>query len=228
VYGLQTSGLLAPGRLPAGVAEMAEDYLAELRSVQPHGPYHLLGWSFGGLVAHAIATRLREEGEQVALLALLDAYPLAGLLSDEPASWAEVLAVLLAKPTAVVEDGFGELPAASAPHEVAAVVREHNPVLAPLADHEITALTGAVANHLAVGRRFVPGTFDGDVVFFRATRGKPEGAPTAELWQQHVAGSVIVHEIDCAHLEMADPVPLAEIGRVLASLLKSRQAVGIA
>jgi amino acid adenylation domain-containing protein len=220
VYGLQTRGLLENGRLPGSVAEMAEDYLAEIRSVQPHGPYHLLGWSFGGLVAHAIATRLRDEGEQVALLALMDAYPLAGLLSG-PATWPEVLAVLLAKPTAAVQTSLGELPAASAPDDVAAVVREHNPVLAPLAVHQVTALTGAVANHLAIARRFVPARFDGDVVYFRAANGKPMGAPTVDLWQRYVAGRMIVHDIDCAHLEMTDPVPLAETGRVLASILGS-------
>src|SRR6185437_2240946 len=129
------------------VPEMAEQYLAEIRSVQPHGPYHLLGWSFGGLVAQAIATRLRDEGEQVAMLALMDAYPLAGRYPAESPSWAEVLTALLAKPIDAVPADLGELPAASAPDDVAALVREHNPVLAPLAVHEITALTSAVANH---------------------------------------------------------------------------------
>ncbi len=54
---------------------MAEDYLSIIRKIQPAGPYNLLGWSFGGLVAHAIATHLQSMGEEVALLALLDSYP---------------------------------------------------------------------------------------------------------------------------------------------------------
>ena len=224
VYGLQTRGLLETDRLPGSVEEMAEDYLTEIRSVQPHGPYHLLGWSLGGLVAHAIATRLRDEGEQVALLALMDSYPLAGRLPAGPANWPEVLAVLCAEPTATVESSLGALPAASAPDDVAAVAREHNPVLASLAVHEVTALTNAVANHLAIARRFVPATFDGDVVFFRATEGKPEGASTVDLWRRYVTGRMIVHDIDCAHLEMTDPVPLTEIGSTLASFLGSLPA----
>ncbi|MFI0263704.1 alpha/beta fold hydrolase [Streptomyces sp. NPDC017056] len=65
-----------PGARPATVADMAADYLEQIRTVQPAGPYHLLGWSFGGAVAHAMATRLQEQGEQVALLALLDSAPL--------------------------------------------------------------------------------------------------------------------------------------------------------
>ena len=54
---------------------MAEDYVSIIRKIQPTGPYNLLGWSFGGLVAHAIATQLQDMGEEVALLALLDSYP---------------------------------------------------------------------------------------------------------------------------------------------------------
>ena len=117
--------------------------------------------------------------------------------------------MLFATPAATVETSLDELPAA--PGDVAAAAREHNPALAPLAVHEVTALTGAVANHLAIARRFVPARFDGDVVFFRATNGKPEGAPAVDLWRRYVAGEVTVHEVGCAHLEMTDPVPLATL-----------------
>src|SRR5262249_4771405 len=75
IYGLQAHGLLEPDRLADSLEEGAADYLPVLRDVQPSGPYALLGWSFGGLVAHSIATRLQEAGEEVALLALLDSYP---------------------------------------------------------------------------------------------------------------------------------------------------------
>jgi thioesterase domain-containing protein len=56
------------------IAEMAADYRGQIRLAQPRGPYHLLGWSFGGVVAQEIATQLRREGEEVALLALLDSF----------------------------------------------------------------------------------------------------------------------------------------------------------
>jgi thioesterase domain-containing protein len=54
---------------------MAADYLQRLRAVQPHGPYRLLGYSFGGNVAHAMASRLATAGDRVSLLVLMDAYP---------------------------------------------------------------------------------------------------------------------------------------------------------
>jgi amino acid adenylation domain-containing protein len=59
-------------RGPRRVAELAAAYLAELRQVQPEGPYYLGGWSFGGVVAFEMARQLAEQGQQVKLLALLD------------------------------------------------------------------------------------------------------------------------------------------------------------
>ncbi|WP_159058711.1 amino acid adenylation domain-containing protein [Streptomyces caeruleatus] len=74
LYGLQARGLARPGEaLPSSVEEMAADYLDRIRSVQPAGPYHLLGWSLGGLIAHELAVQAQAQGEEVALLALLDA-----------------------------------------------------------------------------------------------------------------------------------------------------------
>jgi len=51
---------------------MAAHYLREIRTVQPEGPYYLAGFCFGGLLAFAVALRLRREGSEVALLASFD------------------------------------------------------------------------------------------------------------------------------------------------------------
>ncbi len=77
VYGLQAVGVDGE-RPPHEVAEeMAAHYLAAVRSVQPHGPYFLGGWSLGGNLAFEMSRQLVEQGERVALLALLDAAALA-------------------------------------------------------------------------------------------------------------------------------------------------------
>src|SRR5262249_39581722 len=55
--------------------EMAESYIKEIKRVQRHGPYHIGGYSFGGLVAYEMAQILHSRGEEVALLALFDTYP---------------------------------------------------------------------------------------------------------------------------------------------------------
>jgi len=53
---------------------MVSDYLDQIRAIQPAGPYYMLGWSFGGLVAYSLAFRLQAEGEKVPLVTLLDSY----------------------------------------------------------------------------------------------------------------------------------------------------------
>ena len=86
VYGLQSSGLEPNEELHSTVEAMAKAYLEEIRKVQPLGPYQLLGWSLGGLVAHEMACQLERIGESIELLVFLDTRfsPLRELhLSDE-------------------------------------------------------------------------------------------------------------------------------------------------
>jgi thioesterase domain-containing protein/acyl carrier protein len=64
--------LQAPADLPATLEELAAGHVTALRAAQPEGPYHLAGWSFGGVVAFEIARQLRAAGAEVALLALID------------------------------------------------------------------------------------------------------------------------------------------------------------
>ena len=73
-YALQAQGLDGKQPVLCRVEDMAERYLQEIRSVQPHGPYALGGLSFGGMVALEIATQLRQQGEDVALVALFDTF----------------------------------------------------------------------------------------------------------------------------------------------------------
>ncbi|EON33245.1 Non-ribosomal peptide synthetase modules-related protein [Gordonia terrae C-6] len=73
VFGLQLPELVLPGReLPPTVEGIAELHVEAIRATQPQGPYRLVGWSVGGVIAHEIARRLVELGEEVALLVLLD------------------------------------------------------------------------------------------------------------------------------------------------------------
>lgn len=66
------------------VEEKAEHYLTVIRKVQAEGPYHLLGWSFGGCLAYETACRLRERGETVGYLGLIDTILPAALPGPPP------------------------------------------------------------------------------------------------------------------------------------------------
>ncbi len=72
VYGIQAQALLAHQPALLRLEDMARYYVQEMRRVQPDGPYHLLGYSFGGTVVLEMAHQLRAAGQQVALLGMLD------------------------------------------------------------------------------------------------------------------------------------------------------------
>jgi acyl transferase domain-containing protein/thioesterase domain-containing protein len=82
-YGLQAQGLNGRQRPLSTIPEMARQYLEAIRRVQPHGPYFLGGYSGGGAVAFEMAQQLRATGEEVALLALIDAYCPPAIRSHE-------------------------------------------------------------------------------------------------------------------------------------------------
>ncbi|MBD2750179.1 SDR family NAD(P)-dependent oxidoreductase [Microvirga sp. BT688] len=71
-YGLQARGVYGDDEPHETFEEMAQDYLKEIRLVQPRGPYSLGGFSGGGIAALEIARQLKQEGEEVDLLVMLD------------------------------------------------------------------------------------------------------------------------------------------------------------
>jgi thioesterase domain-containing protein/acyl carrier protein len=82
VYGLQARGIYGGQAPHETFEEMARANIAEMRTVQPHGPYLIGGFSGGGLIAYEMAQQLRAEGEETALVVLLDTpYPADPVLS---------------------------------------------------------------------------------------------------------------------------------------------------
>lgn len=74
VYAFHSRALAGMDEFPT-IDAMAAQYATELQNFQPHGPYALGGYSFGGNVAYAMACRLEQQGETVALLALINSRP---------------------------------------------------------------------------------------------------------------------------------------------------------
>ena len=72
VYGVQSQALLTDRVALLKLEEMAAEYVKDMRAICPHGPYQLLGFSYGGLVAYEIAQQLTREGAEVGLLGMLD------------------------------------------------------------------------------------------------------------------------------------------------------------
>ncbi|WP_263242093.1 non-ribosomal peptide synthetase, partial [Streptomyces sp. A13(2022)] len=91
LYALRPRGMdTGTAELPDSLPRMAADYVEQIRTVQPTGPYHLLGWSFGGNVVQEMAAQLQDAGEEVAALVLLDSSPVDGpATAEQRAGFAE-------------------------------------------------------------------------------------------------------------------------------------------
>jgi thioesterase domain-containing protein len=74
-YGLQSAGIEGEEQPLTRIEDMARHYIKAIRIVQPEGPYFLGGWSFGACAAFEMAQQLQRDGQQVAMLVLLDTSP---------------------------------------------------------------------------------------------------------------------------------------------------------
>ncbi len=219
VFGLQSRGLTDPEAAPADVAEMAEDYVARIREIQPHGPYHLLGWSFGGAVAHEMAVLLRAAGERVALLALLDSAVGDGTGGTAP-SGPETLTQLLESLGHRVPDDAAD-PAELTPAGVLRLLRADFSPLAALGEERLAAVVTTFTDNARLAAGFTPGVHQGDLLCFTAADRDPADGETPRhtAWTAHVTGRVLHHPVPCAHGAMVQPDALAVIGPVLAKAL---------
>ncbi|MFI0742269.1 thioesterase domain-containing protein [Streptomyces sp. NPDC021100] len=162
----------------------------------------MLGWSFGGLVAHEMAVRLQEEGQEVSSLVLMDSFPPAGAgpaggEADEDVLRQALFASLGHRPDAADPDG----------------------PFALLVERGLAAMVRVFAHHGALQDGFELRTFEGDVLLFEATEGKAAGAPGADAWRPYGTGRIDVTPVQGEHGELTRPDRLAHIGPVLADRL---------
>ena len=75
VFGIQAKGSDLKSEPLRSVPDMADFYAAAIQKTRPHGPYFLVGYSFGGVVMFETARRLTAKGERVAFLGIVEGYP---------------------------------------------------------------------------------------------------------------------------------------------------------
>ncbi|MFI6367083.1 amino acid adenylation domain-containing protein [Nocardia sp. NPDC050630] len=210
IYGIQAPqvGGEVPG--PTSIEEMAERYFAEIRAVQPHGPYHLLGWSLGGAIAHTIAVEMRAAGEQVALLALLDA-EVGGV--DVSTLSAVTAGELISNLGPVL--GVDFVSADATAEEAADLIERHLGVDLGVDAARIERLTDAYNLAIRAAGEWRPAVLDSDMLYFTATRDRRSDAEGHEGWAQVVRGQISTFDIDATHLAMTEPGAIAQIARIL-------------
>ena len=162
--------------LPSSIEEIAAVYLSEIRKVQPHGPYRLLGRSLGGLIGHSIAEQMQADGIEVEFLAMIDSYVFTSWDLDGPRSEADEVRAALSFLNAPVSSD--QMPQTL--QQLAAVlIQTYDPRAVPLLRQIIKGdsqflhdLCAVMIKHLELARKFVPGRIDLDLLFFQATEHK--------------------------------------------------------
>ncbi|WP_067543676.1 amino acid adenylation domain-containing protein [Nocardia crassostreae] len=214
IYALQSPALRVDGELPDSIEDWARRYVKEIRAVQPDGPYHLIGWSLGGVLAHAIAVQLQDEGAEVALLAMMDSYNESGAESapvDAAAiPLAEVAGGLLGEHAADLE-----LDAALDPGALAGQLALLPEPFASFGSDRISRILDAALRSAPLPSRYRPPVFRGDLLYFSAAEDDPTGRTGADTWTGVIEGPVSVYPISATHWRMTGDAALARIAVVL-------------
>lgn len=223
IVGLQAQGLTPGSCITPSMDVMAEEYANRIRTHQPEGPYWLIGWSVGGMIAHSVAARLERQGLKVELLAMMDAYPsdlwrrfAFETLSPKEEESMALAALLFIAGIALPFDR--DLPSLIVPKgemleraQTVELLRKHGNALASLDDCTLDRLIDVVIN----SRRLVGGSdhdnYHGDVLFFTAAAPRAEDWLDLGAWRHYVHGRIHNIDIDCDHPGMARPEALREI-----------------
>ncbi len=201
---------------PNSIRDMARNYADRLQALYPVGPYNLLGWSFGGPVAHQLAIELRRRGGVVQSLVLIDPVLNANgtvrgnAFDDENPAEGRLLDLFLRSSGIDIPEHVEPL----AYRQAEELIRRHGQVvefvLPPRQIFEF-AVRNHNANRLYL-RDHVPDVFEGDMTIFAAARSENENGANStdpQNWRPYVAGDITVYPVDCGHDEMMNTESLA-------------------
>jgi phthiocerol/phenolphthiocerol synthesis type-I polyketide synthase D len=211
VYGLERVDELST------VEDKAAHYLGLIRAIQPEGPYHLLGWSFGGCLAYELARQLTEAGQDIGFLGLIDTIlPAALPEQDSP----QLLLERFGRFAEYVETTYGhrldlpyeELSATPEDRQIDVIMRlvaEAGLDMSPgIMEHQRTSYVDA-----RVGERYLPRPYDGHVVLYRAQQSQRLTTALdprylrdeADLGWAPLCRSLEIVPVEGDHLSVIDP-----------------------
>ncbi|MFE7598445.1 amino acid adenylation domain-containing protein [Streptomyces sp. NPDC057494] len=220
LYGLQADGLDGTSELATCAVEMAAAYIEQIRSVQPSGPYHLVGYSFGGTVAHEIAVQLQAAGEQVAALVVLDTFPAEQ--DADPAAVGE------ASRNAGEADRSDDPASSSASGEndvraerLRELRADMGAVLGGISDEELSRVLRVFENNSRLRVEHRTGRFGGDALVVVAAEGKATDVPWAQRWEPYISGEITEVSLPFAHADMMRPDTLGQVWTAVEGWLES-------
>ncbi|MEU4597070.1 thioesterase domain-containing protein [Nocardia sp. NPDC023988] len=201
VYGLQTLV-----DLPT-IGDYAQHFLTEIRRIAPQGPYRLLGWSAGGLVAQEMAVRLGEDKQVVRVVLLGTDAGAATLSPTTPGRFVDRLIGIADNESGSPTPETGiDTSAAESTDRLAGTIAVTGDGLRHLIDHS-DALARAASTHR-------PRSLPGDLVLVVPDRDRPDATAVVGDWRR-MAGTVTGHAVDATLDDLLAPEALAQIADLL-------------
>jgi acyl-coenzyme A synthetase/AMP-(fatty) acid ligase/thioesterase domain-containing protein/acyl carrier protein len=195
VIGVRARGIVRGEKPHTSVEAMAADYLREIKKRQPTGPYHLCGYSSGGLAAFEIARRLHESGDEVGLVGLFDTtmspvrWPLR--------TWLAISARRMALLVAALRGAVSIRTWPSTLRKTAERLRAWRFSVGAVPSIGVRVRASA----LIASAKYHPGFYRGELTLFSPASREP-GLPSLEsIWRKH-ARTVVVVETPGTHLTM--------------------------
>ncbi|MHB9026168.1 MAG: amino acid adenylation domain-containing protein [Armatimonadota bacterium] len=235
LYALQEQGIFDTTQSTHNsIEEMVAHYVKELRSLQPDGPYHLAGYSFGGIVAFEVAQQLAAQGQPVALLALLDTsnyrigrsrrlrHYAGELLAQSPRERRATLLAQVGKRLRKLFTDPDDMYFKPIRKIVLSAIyrccwRTRRPI--PCFLRRLDNLTF----YKRVSERYVPAVYPGKITLFRAEGqerfGSIRGYDRSLGWGEYAGGGLEIVDIAGPHAQIKAP-QVAEVARALADCLR--------
>jgi acetoacetyl-CoA synthetase len=205
------------GRLPRSIEVMAERSYSAIRAFQPRGPYHLVGYSFGGLVAIEVAKLLREANEEIALLGLIDTlfdqrfWPTPLFLRSQIQVIGRHFRIILGLPfNEMIQTLFSR-----SRNLFVRLIRKQMPAVMTMPSQKAKAASHTEQHCKTLMSNYRPTSYSGRLTCFDAYNHDDYGCHPVELWQP------IAKEIECSTIPgdhtsiLTDQVNLARLAAAI-------------
>ncbi|WP_345376346.1 non-ribosomal peptide synthetase [Frondihabitans cladoniiphilus] len=218
LYAFQQHGIEKRALPDRSLEAMAQRYVQLMRIVRPHGPYRLVGHSFGGLVAMEVARMLTEAGEVVEQVVILDTYGPRSITEFDEAnrpSTEPVPALADGSPIATAKNVVGRVKSRYVPDGIPRgenIGRQFRAYLAGILRHEGQRQYDSFFDHaVLLGRRYQVKPYFGDVVLVLAEE-NPDGF---EGWKAALKGRVTVVGMKAEHTSILREPHVAQLAEHL-------------
>ncbi len=221
VIGVQSPEIDPAAPAPESIEALAADYARRMVDAWPEGPYHVAGWSVGGIIAQAVAIELRSLGRDVGLVALLDSYPAECWRAEPEPTQSQALRALLA----IAGYDPEAYPHLETKEQLTQFLREGDSALGNLPGQALDGVVRTVMDTNRLIRGHHHRRYDGVLTHIRAGNDhadRPQFQP--DLWLPYAA-SLDTVSVPFLHPQLTGPEASAMIAPLLSERMTAQRLV---